>query len=144
MDTQVNGNVGSVVVVEDFSDIFITENDFFDIKIRYHKDGENIFVEGVDESFNKNGVIKEFTVTFKYPDQSDVTRISSTFPKVSSVGEIDARDFMKLEFSRLLCLIRKWSLNKPVDDGNIMSLNPKIVKSMVSKIREKIGADGII
>jgi len=128
----------------DFSDVFVTENDTFDVVVRYYKEGSNVFVENVDDNFDKTKKIKEFTVTFKYPNQSDVAQISSSFPKIGAAGEIDARDFMRMEFTRLLCLIRKWSLKKPLENSSVLSVHPKIIKGMVSQIREKIGTDGII
>lgn len=136
--------VGSVIEKTDFSDVLVTENDTFDVTVNYYKDGNQLFVNGVDDNFDETKKCKEFKATFKYPDQADVSHIASASPKLGTSGEIDARDFMRLEFSRLLCLIRDWSLGRPIDNHTILSVNPKIIKGIIAAIREKIGVDGIV
>lgn len=133
-------------VDDDFSDIFITEKDVFDISVEYYKKDENLYVEGIDENFDKNSKTKKLSITFKYPNQGDIglINIQSHNTKSSMDGDMSVRDFLALEFHRFNVLIRKWSLNKEINNSNVLSVHPKIIKSFLSKIREKIGMDGII
>lgn len=129
-----------------FADIFITESDTFDIKIQYYKQDGNVIVSGIDDIFDIKNECSEFTATFKYPDQGDYTSISNTAKlKTNGVGDnVDVMDFLALEFTRILCLIRKWTIDQPLTNDVIMKMHPKIVKALINKIRDKIGTDGII
>ena len=83
-------------------------------------------------------------LTFKQPNQGDVTNIiGMVYSGGSKLQPNDVVDFTRLELARFMCLIRKWSSDKPIDNENILALNPKIVKAILNKIRESIGADGI-
>ena len=96
----------------DYSDIFVTEDNTFDVTVKYYKENNGLIVEGVDDSFNNDKKPKQFVVTMKYPAQSDVAMIykqGATF-KSSSADDIDVRNILELEFSRFLCLMRKWTL----------------------------------
>jgi hypothetical protein len=132
-------------VVED-NDIFVTEADVFDIGVKYYKKDGVVMVKDLDEAFDDKERYKEFSATFKYPDQSDVASIAVYAGKIKtdmSNGNIDVRDILNLEFGRLLTLIRKWTLKKEINNTNILAIHPKVIKSMIIKIREKIGMDGI-
>jgi hypothetical protein len=131
---------------DDFSDIFVTEKDIFDIFVEYYKKDGNLYVEGVDENFDKTFKTKKLSMTFKYPNQGDIglINIQAHNTKSSMGGDMSVRDFLALEFHRFNVLIRKWSLNKEINNSNVLSVHPKIIKSFLSQIREKIGMDGII
>ena len=131
----------------DYEDIFITENSTFDISVIFQKDENKILVENVDASFDEKNIVdsKSINITFKYPSQGDITEIANS-PIRSSVKGLETlsvSDFTLLETARMLCLIRKWSIKKPINNQSIMELNPKIVKAIIYKIREKIGNEGI-
>jgi hypothetical protein len=84
-------------------------------------------------------------MTFKYPNQSDCAKIGAGGSlNTTDLEQIDVRDFLNLEFNRLLCLVRKWSLSQKLNNQAIMNLHPKIVKGVIVEIRSKIGMDGII
>jgi len=139
-DTSIESNVPK------YDEIFITEKDTFDIAIRFYRKQDALIVESVDDSFEpQESSIKSFNVTFKYPDQGDSTKIQSGAAKISADAEsLDIKDLLNLEFSRLLCLIRKWDLGKELSNRSILSMNPKIVRAMVIALRNKIGMEGII
>lgn len=130
----------------DYSDIFIGENDTFDVGVSYYKDKEGILkVKHIDEDFDTKMDCKNFKVTFKYPNQGDVATISAHASTLKiNLEELDVRDFLNLEFSRMTCLIRKWTMTTEISQRSIMQLNPKIVKGILFGIREKIGMDGIL
>jgi hypothetical protein len=133
-------------VENEHGDIFITEDNTFDVTVKYYKENNNVFVEGVDDAFDITKKSKQFTVTIKYPSQSDVSIIykQSSALKSGALEDIDIRDILGLEFSRFLCLMRKWTLSDKLDLSTIMKLNPKIVKSIVMQVRVILGMDGII
>jgi hypothetical protein len=123
-----------------YEDIFITEENTFDVVVKYHKDGNKLLVEKIDDNYNEENS-SSITVTFKYPSQGDVTAIASHPLRDSVKGldnTLDITGFYLLESARMLCLIRKWSIDKPIDHKSIMELNPKIVKAIISGIREAI------
>ena len=131
--------------IDEFSDIFVTESDTFDVSVKYYRDENSIIVEDVDDVYDPKRECKEFIATFKYPNQGDYALINGNFKGLSdNESEFDVRDFMRLEFSRMICLIRKWSLKKELNNKNMMDLHPKIVKALATKVRDKIGMDGIV
>jgi len=102
-------------------------------------------VEGIDDDFVVSKGDKSFTMTLKYPSQADVSRIAQEGIKLKITSEeMDLRDIMGLEFSRILCLMRKWSLKEKLNIETIMKLHPKIVKAVLLQVRIKLGMDGII
>jgi hypothetical protein len=140
--------------LEDLTSIFVGEADTFDIKVRFYKKEGNIFVEEVDESFDKDCEeknIKYITITLKYPSHGDISRIFSYATKnldknVSNlnVESLGIREFLVLEFARFVCLVRNWSIKTPINAESILKLNPKIVKGILAKIRNEIKNEGII
>lgn len=126
-----------------FEDIFVTEKDTFEVKVQYYKEGTKFFVESVDDDFSKEHGNKEMALTFKLPNQGDVTNIIGMVYSGGKTQATDVVDFTRLELARMMCLIRKWSSDKKIDNENLLALNPKVVKAILNKIRESIGADGI-
>jgi len=133
-------------VTENYDDIFVTEKDTFDVAVKYYKDGKNILVEGVDDNFSKDKKAKQFTMTIKYPSQADVAMIyrQGVTLKASSAENVDIRDILGLEVARLLCLMRKWTISDKLELTTVMNMHPKIIKAIISKVREILGMDGII
>ena len=128
-----------------FADIFVTESDTFDIAVKYYKKEDRLIVVAVDDEFDENVECTEFEVIFKYPDQGDTSKISSQVSRLgSNPEELDVREFMGLEFARILCLIRSWTIDSDMTNQSLMKLHPKIVKSLINQVRDKIGMDGII
>lgn len=146
-----NNNVSSEVkevvveeVAKDYSDIFVTEKDTFDVTIKYYKKDGKIYTDsGTDDTFSFDENYKDLTVTLKYPDQADSVVISSSIPSAKNLDKIEIGDFLSLELSRLIVLIRKWSIDKKVTKEAILSLNPKIVKGLLFRIRETLGMEGL-
>jgi len=125
--------------------LFVTENDKFDIVVKYNDNGDGkIIVENVDESFIESDKTKKLTVTLKYPSQGDSDAISRAITKGKNMTDYDIKDFLGLEVVRFMVLARGWSIKKDLNTENIMLLNPRIIKAMVLNVREKIGMDGII
>lgn len=140
-----NTQIKPDAVKDDFSDVFISENDTFDIFIKYYKKDGKIIVEGVDDDFSSSEPCKSFIVTLKQPDQFDCARIASSSPRVNpDLEKFDVREFLAMEMSRFLVIVRKWSLgSKKLDNDAIMNMHPKIIKGILFKIRNQIGMDGI-
>jgi hypothetical protein len=125
------------------SDIFVTENDTFDVSLKYYKKNGQIYTDsGADVDFSPIERSKEIRLTLKYPDQSDCNVISAATVK-QDIEKLSMRDLMAIELTRIIVLMRKWSLNKELNRDNFMSLNAKIVKGLIVKIRENIGMEGI-
>jgi len=124
--------------------LFITENDRFDVKIKYNEQGAKLLVEDIDDDFVSTDATKEIIMTFKYPSQGDYDLISRAYGKAMLTKEFDIKDFMNLELTRMLTLIRKWSLKKPLATDNILQLQPKIVKAAIVGIRKEIKMEGIV
>ena len=148
---EVNSEVKKDNVIEDikgddFSDIFITEKDTFDVTLKYYKKDNKIYTDsGTDTDFSPEEPSKSITITLKYPDQSDCVTIASATPKMNGdIEKIDIRDFLSMELTRIIILIRGWSINKKLDSRAIMGLNTKIIKGLLVKTREKIGMEGIL
>lgn len=128
--------------LNDTSDVFITEKDTFDIKFGYYKVGGDFCVESVDDEFDpKNPLVKTIEVTFKYPSQGDYEGIISR-NEYKSPDKMTIIDVMQMELTRLVVLIRKWSIK--AEFSKMVELDPKIVKAMTNKVREKIGVKGIL
>ena len=127
---------------EDNSDVFITEKDTFDIKVTYYKMGDELYVESVDDEFDsKKENIKNIDVTFKYPSQGDYESIIAQ-NAYKSPDKMTVIDVMQMELTRIVILIRKWSVKAELN--RLVELDPKIVKAIVNKVREKIGLRGIM
>ena len=92
------------------SSIFITEEDRFDIKVRFYREGDSktLFVEDVDDEFDpKKEDVEEFTMTFKYPSQRDyalikgssniVTQLDDLPPSLTKAIAMKVRDVIKYD-----------------------------------------------
>lgn len=126
-----------------FSDIFITEDDRFDVTVKYYRDGPVIVVD-TDDDFDKTKECKELTVTFKNPSQGDAEMIDITGGGKNIDTGLNVREVLKLELARVLVLIRGWSINKPISNESVMGLHPRMIKALTIKLRDIIGMDGII
>ena len=130
----------------DFSDIFITENDVFDVSVKYYKKDGKIYTDaGTDSDFDISIPTKEIIVTVKHPNQSDCNTISASIPPSHrDIEKMDIRDFLEAELIRFIVLMRKWNVGKKIDRDAILKLNPKLLKALFFKVREVIGMEGII
>jgi hypothetical protein len=134
--------IKSEEVINDHNDIFITEDDTFDINIKWYKEDGNLYVEDSDTTFDTNyPSINEFTVTIKYPSQGDYETIMSN-ASYKSPDEMKIADVVQMELVRFITLIRKWSLKQ--DLSKMVELDPSIIKAILSKVRNKLGMKGII
>jgi len=125
---------------------FIYESDTFDIIIKCYKDEKlGLLVDKVDTEFEESKLeVREITFTFKYPSQGDFNIISTQAGTI--VNEDDTPNHInlnKLEFARLLVLVRKWSLPEELSNPNLVDLDPKIVKAVIYGLREKLNLNGI-
>ena len=122
--------------------IFITENDTFTVTIQWYKDGKDIFVEGESTDFDSTRQdINEFTVTFKYPSQGDYEMIMNS-QNNKSLENMSVSDIIRLEVTRMVTLVRSWSLKQNMD--RMVQLDPNIIKSINNKVRNIIGMKGIL
>ena len=124
--------------------IFVTENDTFDVKVKFYREGAKLIVEEVDEGFDKSQNCEEITVKFKYASQGDYDLIVSQAKLNGNTDEIDVREFTRLGLVRLMILVRDWDIDEKLNNESIMKLHPKIVKALLNGIVEEIGMDGII
>lgn len=132
------------VIGENFSSVFVTEDDIFDVTLQYYKENGKMYVSGVDDDFDSSKSKDTFVATFKYPSQGDSEIIMNMSKSTSNGSEVTVPDFMKMEVARMMVLIRKWSVGAEVTTEKIYQLNPKIVKGVVHYVRQKLGTDGII
>ena len=124
--------------------IFVTENDTFDVKVKFYREGARLFVDEVDEEFDKSKTCEEINVKFKYASQGDSDLIVTQANLNGKVDEIDVREFTRLGLIRLMILSRDWDIDEKLNNESIMKLHPKIVKALLNGIVEEIGMDGII
>lgn len=124
--------------------VFVTENNVFDISIKYYNQDGKMFIKNVDDDFDdaiEN--FKTINMTFKYPSQGDCMAIERVLPSSDNASD-NLKTFLRMEYSRLVILIRKWSLSDKIEESQILQLHPKIVKSVFFEIRNKIGLDGLL
>lgn len=135
-------------VEEDDFSIFVSDSDTFDIEIKCYRDNDELKVEGVDTEYDVDKKAKAIKVTFKRPSQGDLTLINTQAGRWTSSQIVDSdetyKNLMSLEFARIIVLIREWNLSEALTVDVLATLDPKIVKSMIYKVREKISMDGII
>jgi len=141
-------NVDNVIKLdENYEDIFVSEKDTFNVSIEYYKDEKNnVIVEGVDDGFDITRKAKKISMTFKVPSQGDVTAISNSpiRSNIKNIENMTINEFMTLEMARFMCLIRSWSLPQKINNETLMSISPKIIKGILTKVRNEIGTEGII
>ena len=122
------------------SDIFVGDEDMFDVKVEYYKEDGKLYVKGIDDDFDLKKKFKEFKVYFKYPSFIDAVSIHQ-FAKIGN-DEIEIMDMMKLEDARVRVLLRKWDLNKKI--SSLDSMHVKFIRAIKNGVRETIGMDGIL
>jgi len=138
----IENNTEEIEEKNDTSDVFITESDTFDIRISYYKTEGDFCVEGVDDEFDpKNTAVKHVDITFKYPSQGDYETILAQ-NAYKTPDKMTLIDVLQMELTRLVVLIRKWSLK--AEFSRMVELDTKIVKAISNKVREKIGIRGIM
>ena len=135
----------NAVSVPSFDDIFITEKDTFDVSVSYYKEEGKLMVEVADTDYVADKKTNTVSMTFKYPSQGDTTTISNhVFSKGIKTSEnLDIMEWSRLQLSRFACLLRKWSIDKPITNENVMNLHPKLVKAVLAKVNDVIGSEGI-
>jgi hypothetical protein len=134
--------VEATVLESTEEDIFITEDDTFDVKVRWYKIGSDVFVENSESTFDTSfNNISEFTVTFKYPSQGDYEMIMNS-PSYRSPDEMKITDIIQMELTRVVTLVRGWSLKANL--SRMVELDPMIVKCLLQSLRDKIGMKGIL
>lgn len=125
---------------------FVTEEDVFEVSVKYYFKDKECFVENITDGFDAtNKDITDLTCTLKYPSQGDITLISSRITAFKlNQEEIDLKDFYNVEFIRFLVLVRKWNVDATLNNENALRLHPRIVKALLLKIRDVIHLDAII
>ena len=139
---EVEGNVSSV---ESSVSVFVTEDDVFTVTLRFYKEKGKMYVSGIDEDFDPTLAKDEFSAVFKYPSQADSELINSMAKQnLNSNNEgVTVPDFIRMEVSRMMVLIRKWSVGAELTSEKIYQLHPKIVKGLIALVRQEIGIEGI-
>ena len=123
-----------------YDDIFVKDTDTFDIDISYYKNNNDIWIKDIDETFDtKHANIKNFTVTFRYPNFSDYKKIQQNNVKQDPNSMFD---LIGLQYSRLETLFKSWTLKQP--EKEMKNLNPKFLKAIIQKMNDKIGLDGVV
>lgn len=139
---EVNADKEIETKVISFDDIFISEDDTFDVTVAFYEEEGELIVHSIDNEYvDGHEAERSFTVTLKYPSQADLEAIMSTEGYVSPEN-MTMMDIIKLELTRIGVLIRSWTIDKEITE--VGSLNPKIIKGLASAVREKIGMDGIV
>tara|TARA_R110000824_G_scaffold148242_3_gene317904 strand:+ start:78163 stop:78684 length:522 start_codon:yes stop_codon:yes gene_type:complete len=129
---------------ESNSDIFVTEDDTFSVKVEFYKDGPECVVKGIHEKYDptdKDVDVRSIDIDLKYPSQGDVSLIMDS-SSYRSLENMEISDVMKLESIRLSLLLRTWSLDQ--DTSRLGELAPEIVQGILNEVRNEIGMKGII
>lgn len=127
--------------VDDSSDIFITEKDRFEVKIKYYMEGKNPIIKNYDDDYEDDKQSVEFSIFFKYPSQEDTEKIMSV-KNISNLESATYAEFIQIENIRLMTLIREWTLKRPFSD--LSSIHPKIIKAIRAFISQEIAGNGIL
>ena len=124
-------------------DIFVTEDDTFEVNVEFYFNDDKLFVKSVDENeydpIGKN--VRSFSATFKHPSQADLETIMANVA-YKSPEFLEMKDIISLELVRMGILLRKWTLTQKLE--RIVELDPKIIKGMMNSVRDVIGMDGIV
>ena len=87
--------------VDDHDDIFITEEDTFDIEVVYFVKDREIHVKDYDDVYDSEGQKeKVLKVTFKYPDLRDTEAITSS-ESFADIRNASYADIAKVENVRM-------------------------------------------
>ena len=129
--------------LDDDSDLFVTDDDTFDITVRYYiKDNKKheFIIEGESEEFKDGDHVKSFNITFSYPCLEDLKSIADTSQSLAEVSFMNK--VIGQEYNHLLILVKSWTL--PRDTAWFAKLDANLINSIVAKVREKIGLSGIL
>jgi 3-dehydroquinate dehydratase len=122
---------------------FVTSEDTFDIAINYYKDNKKTIVEGTD-SFDKKKEKSSIVFTMRYPSQADCEAIMQQSRLILDQNkELNIQNIFRIEAIRFLTLIKSWNMDKELNNENVMSLHPDIVRQALVKIREEITTHGL-
>ena len=128
-----------------YDDIFVSEDDLFDVTVEYYKDEQNVMhVKSYSDDFDVTRKTKKLVVSLKYPSLGDFDLIRAKVRLKTKSEEYTFQDIISMEIIRFLILVRKWSTGKPLNEESIYSLNPVIIKGILLGITEVINMDGII
>ena len=122
---------------------FITEEDVFEIVVKYYKVDGKIMVADIDVDYDSTKDQSEVKMVIKYPDQGDCDYVKGTLNLGEDDG-INLRDVARMELVRLMRLMRKWNLDCDLIEENILRLEPKIAKSLTNKIAGRLGYTGVL
>lgn len=121
---------------------FVTDDDTFDIKVEYYKD-KKIIVEGSDD-FDNTKEKSSIVFTIRYPSQADCDAIIQKSRMIVDFSkELDVQSLLRTESIRFMTLIKSWDVDKELNNENIMSLHPDIIRRALIKIREEISVQGL-
>jgi len=122
---------------------FVTDEDVFDIAIEYYKEDKKIMAEGSDK-FDDKKAKSRIVFTMRYPSQADCESImQQSRTMVDFSKDMDVQSLLRMESVRFLTLIKSWSVDKELNNENIMALHPDIIRHALVKIREEIGVHGL-
>lgn len=128
-----------------FSDIFIKDDDFFQCKVLYYKDGKTMNVKDVTENFDPNHKdLKEFNFWCKYPNAIETEGLMLILAqKISSDGtnSFQASDFLFVQIARLKLLLKKWDAALSIK--SLDKIDPYILKGMLNSVMEELGNKGL-
>jgi hypothetical protein len=126
------------------SDIFITEDDTFNISIKYYNKDGKLFVKKIDEDFDDSiSSSGEINIILKYPSQGDCMSIERSMGTIDNASD-NLKTFLRMEYTRFIILARKWNLPEKMEEAQIVKLHPKIIKGIFQAVREKIDLDGLL
>jgi len=148
VEDNVGGDVNVPKILESVkrsASAFITDEDTFDLKVRYYVRGIKYCVENIDDNFDKEDVTDEFTFVCRIPNQEDVNIISQRVGSSGGGGEMTMfKAFTDMEYIRLVRLLKDWSLDEPCIESSIERMHPGIVKGMIVAVRNKLEMTAIV
>lgn len=151
-ENNVASNVSSEIVGDfgenkknDFDDIFVSEEEEFDVCVRYYSKDNEIHIVGLEAEENSDD-IKEIKFIFRQPNYGDCELISKQ-TSIMSGNKVEEDytlgDYVNGEIVRMLSLFKTWNGTGNFNIDLVRKINPKIVKDILMKIRLKIGMIGI-
>lgn len=126
---------------------FITEDDIFDVSVKFYREGQTIKVEGVDEDFDSKNDAEVIRCSFKYVSEGDAVSIAAMINSYNihkSFDDMTIHDYSCYELVRFMVLLRKWSLDEEISNESIFKLHPRIVKALCRGITNVIATDGLV
>ncbi len=128
-------------VKESLDDIFIDEDDTFEVVVNYYKQKHEFCVEKVSDDFDATRKCNQIKVKVKYPSLGDYDNIRRSF---RIKDDSTYQDIVSMEITRLMCLVRSWNLDRKLTEVELFKIHPKIIKGILVGIIENIGMDGIV